>query len=112
MGTIKKKYFYESDDPYKILAHFVVSYYRPADVLRMLSDNEYIKSCLYKEVRQSDIDGYFINCAIEDILDDKARMEYMHQLDKLGAYYYSRFDRERFREEVRKYLREIGALGN
>ena len=101
-------YLYEYDDPYKILAHHIVGGYRPADVLRILTDNSYIKNCLIKEVRQIDLGGHFVDCIIESVLEDKSRMEYMHQLDVLSDYYYSTLDKERLREEIKRILNHAG----
>lgn len=107
MGTVKH-YLYDYDNPYKLLAHHIVGSYRPSDVLRVLTDNSYIKNLILKETRLQDMGGRFIDCIIEDILDGKARMEYMHQLDSLGLYYYSKLDKARLREEIRKVLEEAG----
>lgn len=103
-----KKYLYDFDNPYKILAHHIVGSYRPSDVLRVLTDNSYIKNCVLKETRLQDMGGRYIDCIIEDILDGKARMEYMHQLDSLGLYYYSKLDKARLRDEIRRVLEEAG----
>ena len=92
MGTLDDDYFYEIDDPYKVLAHYIVGFYRPSDVLRILTD----------------LGGHFVDCVIEGILADKDRMEYMHELDRLGAYYFSRLDKERLRDEILAVLNEAG----
>lgn len=94
------KYLYSFDDPYKLLAHYIVGSYRPADVLRVLTDNAYIKNCVLKEVRQLDLGGHYIDCIIENILEDKARMEWMHQLDALSGYLYTKLDKDRLRKEI------------
>lgn len=93
-------YFYDFDDPYAVLAHSIVGDYRPSDVMRMLTDNEFLLNCIIKEVRQLDIGGPFLDCIIENILTGKKRMEYMGQLDKLASYYYSRLDKDRLRREI------------
>lgn len=103
-----KCYLFEYDDPYKVLAHAVVGFYRPADVVRMLSDNAFLLNCIVKEVRDQDMCGHFIDCIIEDILDNKDRMEYMEHLDMLAKYYYTKLDRDRLRKEIRLGLEEIG----
>lgn len=108
MGPLEDRYFYEIDDPYKILAHHVVGFYRPADVWRILTDNAYLKNIVVKEVRMMDLGGPFIDCIIENILEDKDRMEYMHELDRLGEYYFSRLDKERLRDEILAVLNEAG----
>lgn len=101
-------YLYEFDDPYKILAHHIVGTYRPADVLRSLTDNSYIKTIITKEVREQDLGGHFVDCIIENILEEKDRMEYMHKLDELAQYYYSRLDRGRLRDEILAVLNSAG----
>lgn len=104
----EKKYLYSYDDPYKLLAHHIVGDYRPADVLRCLTDNSYLKNLIIKEVRAQDMGGHFIDCIIEHILEEKDRMEYMHQLDELALYYYSRLDKGRLRDEILVVLNEAG----
>ena len=108
MGTLERKYLYEFDDPYKLLAHHIVGTYRPADVIRCLTDNSYLKTLIIKEVRQQDMGGNFIDCIIENILEEKDRMEYMHKLDELAMYYYSRLDKGRLRDEVLILLNNAG----
>lgn len=102
------KYLYDFDNPYRILAYYIVGNYRPSDVMRILADNSYIKNLVLKEVRQQDLGGHFIDCIIENILEDKDRMDYMHALDRLSDYYYSRLDKERLREEILAVLNNAG----
>lgn len=101
-------YLYDFDNPYKILAHHIVGTYRPADVIRTLTDNSYLKNLIIKEVREQDLGGHFIDCIIENILEEKDRMEYMHKLDQLALYYYSRLDKGRLRDEILVVLNEAG----
>lgn len=110
MGAIKKEYLWEYDDPYILLAHAVVGFYRPADVIRMLSDNEYLLNCIVKEVRQQDFGGMFVDCIIEDILENKKRMEFMHKLDELARYLYEKLDKERLRHEIAEALLDVGIV--
>lgn len=102
------RYLYDFDNPYRILAYHIVGNYRPADVIRILTDNSYIKTIVSKEVRQQDLGGHFIDCIIENILEDKDRMDYMHALDRLSEYYYSRLDKERLRSEILAVLNTAG----
>lgn len=101
-------YRFSYDDPYSVLAHVILSYYRPSDVVRMLSDNEYLLNCVVKEVRQQDFGGIFLDCIIEDILAHKKRMEWMHQCDQLAKYLYQNLDKKRLREQLVGALSEIG----
>lgn len=110
MGTVEKIYLYEYDNPYKILAHHIVGTYRPADVMRCMTDNSYLKTLIIKEVRQQDLGGHFLDCIIESVLEDKDRMEYMRKLDELANYYYSKLDKERLREEILAVLESAGLV--
>lgn len=101
-------YLFEYDDPYKILASHIIAYYRPADVIRMLEDDDYIKVQLIKETRAQDMCGAFTDCVIESILSNKDRMEYMGALDQLAKYYYSKLDKERLRTEIKTALSRCG----
>lgn len=101
-------YLYEYDDPYRILAHYIVGTYRPSDVLRALTDNSYLKTLIIKEVREQDFCGHFVDCIIENILEEKDRMEYMHKLDELAIYYYTRLDKGRLRDEILVVLNRAG----
>lgn len=102
------EYLYEFDDPYKILAGTLVGYHRPADIVRLLSDDSYIFTLIAKETRAQDMRGRFTDCIIEDILTSKRRMEYMQELDKLSDYYYSKLDKTRLRKEIKKILSDSG----
>lgn len=102
------EYRFSFDDPYTVLAHVILSYYRPADVVRMLSDNEYLLNCVIKEVRQQDFGGIFLDCIIEDILAKKKRMDLMQQYDSLARYFYQNLDKKRLREQLVGALSEIG----
>ena len=103
-------YRFEMDDPYKILAHLIVGHYRPADVMRILGDDEFLATLIQKETRQVDIAGWFLDCIIEDILSQRKRMEYMHELDKLAKYYFDCLNKDRLRKEIRLALAEAGIL--
>lgn len=104
------RYLYDYDDPYKVLSHAIIGFSRPADVLRVLTDDAYLLSLITKEVREMDMKGNFVDCIIEDILDKKKRMEYMRSLDKLAEYYYSQLDKERLRKEIRQALADAGIV--
>jgi hypothetical protein len=59
-------------------------------------------------VREQDFGGHFIDCIIENILEEKDRMEYMHKLDELAVYYYTRLDKGRLRDEILAVLNNAG----
>lgn len=101
-------YYYEFDDPYKLLAYNIIGDYRPSDVVRLLTDDKYVLSLIAKETRLQDFCGPFTDCIIEDILAHKRRMEFMGKLDVLSSYLFSRLDIQRLRKEVKTALNECG----
>lgn len=96
------------DDPYRILAHHIVGFYRPQEVAKILTESGYILNLIRKEVRDTDFKGGFLDCVIDDIYSKKKRMEYMGHLDMLATYFYASLDRERLRKEIRAALSELG----
>lgn len=110
MGSISIVYKMPCDDPYVLLASYIIAYYRPSDVLRMLEDDDFIRTQIVKETRGQDMQGGFTDCIVDDLLANKNRMEYMRKLDELADYYYSKLDKERLRKEIRTALGQCGIL--
>lgn len=100
MGT-EHRYVY--DDPYIIMAHSILSVYDIADIKRMLADDDFVRRLVLKETRLQDFAGAFLDGIVQSILDDKRRMEFMHELDKLSDYFWKNLDLERLRSEIIKY---------
>lgn len=100
----------EYDDPYIMLAHKLISMHNRAEIERILTDNEFVFKLILKETRLQDFSGAFLDCIIEDILNNKRRMEMCHQLDQLSKYFYEKLDIKRLRKEVRFYAEKYGIL--
>lgn len=97
------EYKYVYDDPYVFIAHKVLSSYDVADIKRMLSDDDFVRRLILKETRLQDFSGAFIDGIVQTILDDKHRMEFMRELDKLSDYFWRNLDLDRLRSEIIKY---------
>lgn len=100
MGT---DYRYPYDDPYVLMAHSILSIYDTADIKRMLIDDDFVRRLVLKETRLQDFAGVFLDGIVQSILDDKRRMEFMHELDKLADYFWRNLDIVRLRSEIIKY---------
>lgn len=100
----------EYDNPYIMLAHHLLSIHTRAEILRMMTDDEYVLRMIIKEVRGQDFRGPFLDCIIQTILDDKDRMEMCGHLDELSKYFFSRLDMERLREQLQFYGDKYGLL--
>lgn len=107
MGKALEK-FYEYDDPYKLLADYLVVNYGPVDVALMLRDDECILRKVKREIRNQDFRGPFTDCVITEIYRNKERMELMHALDVVGRYLFSKLDLDRLRNEMREVCNDLG----
>lgn len=94
---------YEYDDPYNFLALHLISISTNAEIQRLLVDDDFIFRMVVKEVRGQDFIGPFLDCIITNLLEEKERMEFMHELDKLSAYFFKKLDIERLRDKITKY---------
>lgn len=102
------EHFYEYDDPYKLLADYLVVNSGPIDIALMLRDDECIFRKVKKEFRNQDFKGPFTDCIITEIYRNKERMELMHALDSVGHYLFSKLDLTRLREEIVSACEELG----
>lgn len=100
---METNYRYDFDDPYILMAHGVITVYPIADVKRMLIDDDFVRRSILKETRLQDFSGVFVDGIVQSILDDKHRMEFMHELDRLAEYFWQNLDVERLRREIIKY---------
>lgn len=100
MGT---DYTYEYDDPYVMMAHNIISIYDVADLKRLLTDDDFVRRLILRETRLQDFSGAFVDGIVQSILEDKHRMEFMHELDNLASYFWKNLDLARLRQEIIKY---------
>lgn len=98
------------DDQYVMLAHHILSIFNPAEVRRMLVDDDFIYRLIIKETRHQDFSGAFLDCIVQSILDDKRRMEMCHELDKLSGYFFAQLDLDRLRRNLLYYGELYGIL--
>ena len=96
------------DDPYVMCVCRLISQHNPAEIQRMLVDNNYIKNIILKETRITDFAGPFLDAIVEEIYTHKKRMEMMRELDKLSVYFYNNLDVERFRKTIRYVVEKYG----
>lgn len=106
--ALKESYLHPYDDPYKCLASNMVARLTPMEVVRCLSDDEFVFRLLAKEMRGQDLGGPFVDCVIDEILRHKRRMELMRVLDGVSVYFFENLDLERLRQELRDFCAELG----
>lgn len=106
MGQIMKQQEY--DNPYRILAAYIVTTFSVIAVKRVLTSSSFIKSLIVHEAKTMDIGGAFLDCIDQEIIsNDRVRGKNAH-LKMLGEYYYSELDIERLRKEIRRFAEELG----
>lgn len=106
MGQIKKHQEY--DDPYRVLAAYIMSYFSAIAVKRVLTSSSFVKSLVINEAKTIDVSGSFIDCIDQEIIsNDKIRGKNA-RLKELGEFYFSELDIERLRKEIRRFAEELG----
>lgn len=88
------------DDPYIMCACSLIAHNNPADIRRIMVDDDFIRRMILKETRATDFRGAFLDAIIQTVLEDKRRMEMMAELDKLSLYFYQNLDIHRLREVI------------
>ena len=108
MGQLNKNQEY--DDPYRVLAAHIVSFFSAASVRRILTSQSYIKSLIIHEAKLMDVSGIFIDCIDQEIIsNDKIRKKNVF-MKQLGEFYFSELDIERLRKEIRRFAGEFGII--
>ena len=95
------------DDPYRVLAAYVVSNYSPRMVKKMLSSSSYIKSIILQEAKQMDISGAFLDCIDQEVLANDHLRKKNAYLKKLGEFYFSELNVLRLRIEIKRFAEEL-----
>lgn len=98
----------EYDNPYRVLAAYIVSTFSLIAIKRVLTNTSYIKSLITYEAKNMDMSGAFIDCIDQEIVaNDRIRRKNVY-LKQLGEFYYSELDVERLRKEIRRFADELG----
>lgn len=103
-----REYAKDYDDPYKLLAYKVIASYGPQIAKRMLKDHKLIRRCVVKEAKELDVMGFFLDCVVSSMHEEKRRMAYIDKLGSLGRWFYVELDKPRFRQEIRNAFEELG----
>ena len=96
------------DDPYLMLAYWLLANLNIGDLCRVLEDDEFVHKMIVKETRWLDFRGPFLDTIVESILTEKRRMEMCEQLDKLSDYFFKNLDLTRLRKNLSGLLDKYG----
>lgn len=96
------------DDPYRVLAAHIVSYWPPSTVRRVMNSSSFVRSIINNETRLMDISGAFLDCIDQEVISRGHIRRKNAYLKKLGEYYYSELDLPRLRNEIRRFAEELG----
>lgn len=96
------------DDPYKILALYLVSSCSTAELKKMLHDAKVVKRMIVREVREADFYGPFLDCIMVGVIKSNERRKIGRTLLETADFFYNRFDLIRFRKELKDYCQKFG----
>lgn len=106
MGQINRRQEY--DDPYRLLAAYIVSSFSIALIKRILTNDSFVRSLIVQEAKTMDIGGAFLDCVDQEIIsNDRIRKKNVY-LKQLGDFYFSELDLNRLRTEIRRFMSELG----
>lgn len=94
---------YEYDDPYILLAHYVLARYSRAEVERFLTDDTFVYKQIVKEMRNQDFMGAYLDAIISDMLENKKRMKMYKALDELSMFFFKNLDLKDLRDKIIRY---------
>lgn len=106
MGQINRHKEY--DDPYRVLAAYIVSAFSMVSIKRVLTNTSFIKSLIIHEAKMMDIGGAFLDCVDQEIISNDMIRKKNACLKQLGDFYFSMLDIERLRKEIRRFAEELG----
>ena len=104
MENIIKMY----DDPYVMSAYSLVANHNYGDLKRILTEDDFVKKIVSKELRLTDFRGTLIDAIVQELLEDKRRMDVMRALDEFSSFFYDNLDLLRLRKEVWKAICRLG----
>lgn len=107
MGENRLKYQKWFDDPYKILAQYLVSRSSTREIQRVLEEDDFIHRLVIREFRTIDYNSPFADCIFHEQAHGDERMELMHAIDELATYFYHKLDLNRLRREVDEFCKEL-----
>lgn len=96
------------DDPYRVLAAYIVAEWKPIAVKRLMTNNSFVRSVINYQARTLDIGGIFLDCIDQEVIANDHLRQKNACLKKLGEFYYSELDLPRLRKEVQRFADELG----
>jgi hypothetical protein len=98
----------EYDDPYRVLAAYIVSNGSPRVLSRVMNEPAFIKALVVREAKQIDMGGCFLDCIDQEIISKGLLRKKNYHMKKLGEFYFSELDIPRLRKEVARFAEELG----
>lgn len=95
------------DDPYIILANILLVDYSTVELKRIISDKEFTRKIIEKELRQIDFCGPFVDCVLADIYANN-KWIFLDMLNEFSHKLYSELDLDRLEKAIRKICDDFG----
>jgi hypothetical protein len=109
-GEFKVEYKKTYDDPYRVLATYLVSVCTPRALSRVMNETAFIKALVLKEARQLEMSGCFLDCIDQEIISNGLLRKKNYHMKKLGEFYFSELDVPRLRREITKFADELNII--
>lgn len=109
-GEFKVEYKKEYDDPYRVLATYLVSVCTPRALYRIMNETAFIKALILKEAKQLDMGGCFLDCIDQELITNGQLRKKNYHMKKLGEFYFGELDIPRLRKEVKRFADELNIV--
>lgn len=96
------------DDPYRMLANNLVVTSSDIEIHRYLHQAKAIKRRIYRETKDADFYGDFLDCIVTEIISQGKKREIDKRLPEVADFFYRSLDIPRLRENIRYYLKYYG----
>lgn len=87
------------DDPYLMLAYYIVTHYSLPYIKRAIEDDEWLRDRVCEDCIGLDLAGPFLDTIMED-LDNHNRLWLRGRLKELGEQLFTRLDTKRLRKRI------------
>lgn len=87
------------DDPYLMLAYYIVSHYPVKTIWRALEDDNWLKMRVQEDCMDLDLKGPFLDAIMQGV-DEHNRLWLRGKLKELGAELFSKLDVKLLRQRI------------
>lgn len=91
------------DDPYIMLAYYIISHHSVIEIRRALTDDDWLRTQVQKDCIALDMAGPYLDAIMQE-LDEHNRLWFRARMKELGAEMFTQLDLKRLRGNIFKII--------